>query len=208
LIATKTRFALSGIAVILARCPTNQIRFPIGFTLSSSNFSRPPSGVPEKKRAGHAAAINCPAFLFWPYYEQHDMADRIDNTVNYSIVAGGKGTKNFCARSIAKSDRDTRRPRLAAHLLKTFRIQKITRGAAENFLLEDCPSNVSITVNANCHPSPESHPPCEPVAGSGDPANVWLQTIAKGRLNQPACKTRAALQRIRLLRLGYFIRTI
>src|SRR5438046_173010 len=55
-------------------------------------------GVPEKERATPQRLTV--SISFWPYYKQRDMADHIDNTVNYSIVA--EETKNFV--------RDTRRP--------------------------------------------------------------------------------------------------
>jgi dihydroneopterin aldolase len=42
-------------------------------------------GVPEKERSTRQRLTVSTSF--WPYYEQRDMADEIDNTVNYSIVA-------------------------------------------------------------------------------------------------------------------------
>jgi dihydroneopterin aldolase len=42
-------------------------------------------GVPEKERSTRQRLTV--SISFWPYCEQRDMADEIDNTVNYSIVA-------------------------------------------------------------------------------------------------------------------------
>ena len=69
------------------------------------------------------------------------MADRIDNTVNYSIVA--EETKNF-VRDQSTSLIETLADRLAMHLLKTFRIQKVTV-ELRKFALEDA-KHVSVTV--------------------------------------------------------------
>src|SRR5437762_6009799 len=52
------------------------------------------------------------------------MADKNDNTVNYSIVA--EETKN-CVRDQSTNLIETLADQLATHLLKTFRIQKIDR---------------------------------------------------------------------------------
>src|SRR6266571_1391917 len=78
-------------------------------------------GVPEEERA--APQRLTVSISFWPYYEQRDMADKIDNTVNYSIVA--EETKHF-VRDQSTNLIETLADRLAMHLLKTFRIQKIT----------------------------------------------------------------------------------
>ena len=78
-------------------------------------------GVPEKERATPQRLTV--SISFWPYCEQRDMADKIDNTVNYSIVADE--TKNF-VREQSTNLIETLADRLATHLLKTFRIQKIT----------------------------------------------------------------------------------
>jgi dihydroneopterin aldolase len=78
-------------------------------------------GVPEKERSTpQRLSIS---ISFWPYNAQQDVADKIDNTVNYSIVA--EETKNF-VRLQSTNLIETLADRLAMHLLKTFRIQKIT----------------------------------------------------------------------------------
>jgi FolB domain-containing protein len=48
-------------------------------------------GVPEEERAMPQRLTV--SISFWPYREQRDVADKIDNTVNYSVVA--EETKNF-----------------------------------------------------------------------------------------------------------------
>ena len=96
-------------------------------------------GVPEKERATPQRLTV--SISFWPYYEQRDMADRIDNTVNYSVVA--EETKNF-VRDQSTNLIETLADRLAVHLLKTFRIQKITL-ELRKFPLEDA-RYVSVTV--------------------------------------------------------------
>jgi dihydroneopterin aldolase len=96
-------------------------------------------GVPEKERSTPQRLTV--SISFWPYCEQRDMADRIDNTVNYSIVA--EETKNF-VRDQSTSLIETLADRLAMHLLKTFRIQKVTV-ELRKFPLEDA-KHVSVTV--------------------------------------------------------------
>ena len=96
-------------------------------------------GVPEEERA--APQRLTVSISFWPYYEQRDMADKIDNTVNYSIVA--EETKHF-VRGQSTNLIETLADRLATHLLKTFRIQKITV-ELRKFPLEDA-KHVSVTV--------------------------------------------------------------
>ena len=96
-------------------------------------------GVPEKERSTpQRLTIN---ISFWPYYDPRDMSDKIDNTVNYSIVA--EETKNF-VRDQSTSLIETLADRLATHLLKTFRIQRITV-ELRKYPLEDA-KHVSVTV--------------------------------------------------------------
>src|SRR5207248_5932621 len=96
-------------------------------------------GVPEKERS--APQRLTVSISFWPYYEQRDMADKIDNTVNYSIVA--EETKNF-VRDQSSNLIETLADRLATHLMKTFRIRKITV-ELRKFPLEDA-EHVSVIV--------------------------------------------------------------
>jgi dihydroneopterin aldolase len=96
-------------------------------------------GVPENERSTPQRLTV--SISFWPYYEQREMADKIDNTVNYSIVA--EETKNF-VRNQSTNLIETLADRLAMHLLKTFRIQKITV-ELRKFPLEDA-RHVSVTV--------------------------------------------------------------
>jgi 7,8-dihydroneopterin aldolase/epimerase/oxygenase len=96
-------------------------------------------GVPEKERSTPQRLTV--SISFWPYHEERDVADRIDNTVNYSIVA--EETKNF-VRDQSTNLIETLADRLATHLLKTFPIQKITV-ELRKFPLEDA-KHVSVTV--------------------------------------------------------------
>jgi dihydroneopterin aldolase len=96
-------------------------------------------GVPEKERATPQRLTV--SISFWPYYGERDMADEIDNTVNYSIVA--EEAKNFVS-NLSTNLIETLADRLATHLLKTFRIQKVTV-ELRKFPLEDA-KHVSVTV--------------------------------------------------------------
>jgi 7,8-dihydroneopterin aldolase/epimerase/oxygenase len=96
-------------------------------------------GVPEKERSTPQRLTI--SISFWPYHPQQDVADKIDNTVNYSIVA--EETKNF-VRLQSTNLIETLADRLAMHLLKTFRIQKITV-ELRKFPFEDA-KHVSVTV--------------------------------------------------------------
>jgi len=96
-------------------------------------------GVPEKERSTRQRLTV--SISFWPYHDQRDTGDKIDNTVNYSIVA--EEAKNF-VREQSTSLIETLADRLATHLLKTFRIQKVTV-ELRKFPLEDA-KHVSVTV--------------------------------------------------------------
>ena len=78
---------------------------------------------------------------FWPYKQTHDMADDVEQAVNYSAVA--EETKRF-AREQTVNLIETLADRLAAHLLKTFPIQKVTV-EVRKFALQDA-KYVSATV--------------------------------------------------------------
>jgi 7,8-dihydroneopterin aldolase/epimerase/oxygenase len=60
---------------------------------------------------------------FWTYHEAGDLADKIENAVNYSDVV--EEAKNF-VRDQSVNLIETLADRLAMHLLKHFRIQKVT----------------------------------------------------------------------------------
>jgi len=78
---------------------------------------------------------------FWPYQQTRDLADKIDNAVNYSAVA--EEIKRF-AREQTVNLIETLADRLAAHLLKTFPVQKVTV-EVRKFALQDA-KYVSATV--------------------------------------------------------------
>jgi dihydroneopterin aldolase len=96
-------------------------------------------GVPEKERSTPQRLTV--SISFWPYHEQRDVADKIDNTVNYSIVV--EETKNF-VRDQSTNLIETLADRLATHLLKTFRIQKVIV-ELRKFPLKNA-KHVSVTV--------------------------------------------------------------
>lgn len=81
---------------------------------------------------------------FWPYQQTRDLADKIENAVNYSAVA--EETKRF-AREQTVNLIETLADRLATHLLKTFPIQKVTV-EVRKFALQDA-KYVSATVMRN-----------------------------------------------------------
>src|SRR5215471_7733513 len=60
---------------------------------------------------------------FWPCRKTQDMADKIGQTINYALVADE--TQRF-VRDQSVNLIETLADQLAAHLLKTFPIQKIT----------------------------------------------------------------------------------
>ena len=78
---------------------------------------------------------------FWPYQQTRDLADKIDNAVNYSAVA--EETKRF-TREQTVNLIETLADRLATHLLKTFPMQKVTV-EVRKFALQDA-KYVSATV--------------------------------------------------------------
>ena len=96
-------------------------------------------GVPEQERSNPQRLMV--SISFWPHQEIRDVADNIDQTVNYSVVA--EQTKTFlrdqCVNLI-----ETLADRLAAYLLKTFPIQKVTV-ELRKFPLQDA-KYVSATV--------------------------------------------------------------
>ncbi|PYJ20838.1 MAG: dihydroneopterin aldolase [Verrucomicrobia bacterium] len=96
-------------------------------------------GVPEEERANAQRLIV--NISFWPYQQARDVADTIDLTVNYSAVA--EETKTFVSDQ-SVSLIETLADRLAAHLLKSFPIQKVVI-EVRKFALADA-KYVSSTV--------------------------------------------------------------
>ena len=78
---------------------------------------------------------------FWPYNQTRDMADNVEQAVNYSALA--EETKRF-AREQTVNLIETLADRLATHLLKTFPIQRVTV-EVRKFALQDA-KYVSATV--------------------------------------------------------------
>jgi len=96
-------------------------------------------GVPEEERVTpQRLTIN---ISFWPYQQTRDLADNIHNAVNYSVVADE--TKSF-VRGQSVNLIETLADQVAAHLLKTFPIQKVTV-ELRKFALPDA-KYVSVTV--------------------------------------------------------------
>ena len=96
-------------------------------------------GVPEKERVTPQRLTV--SISFWPYQQTRDVADKIDQTVNYSAVA--EETKRF-VRDQSVNLIETLADRLATHLLKIFPIQKVVV-ELRKFVLEDA-KYVSATV--------------------------------------------------------------
>ena len=96
-------------------------------------------GVPEEERA--APQRLTVSISFWPYHAADDLADKIENAINYSSVV--EETKNF-VRDQPVNLIETLADRLAMHLLKHFRIQKITI-ELRKFPFKDA-QYVSVTV--------------------------------------------------------------
>jgi 7,8-dihydroneopterin aldolase/epimerase/oxygenase len=78
-------------------------------------------GVPEEER--RAPQRLTASISFWPYHEAGDLADKIENAINYSDVV--EETKNF-VRDQSVNLIETLADRLARHLLKNFRMQRVT----------------------------------------------------------------------------------
>jgi len=96
-------------------------------------------GVPEEERVTpQRLTIN---ISIWPYQQTRDLADNIHNAVNYSVVANE--TKSF-VRGQSVNLIETLADQVAAHLLKTFPIQKVTV-EVRKFALPDA-KYVSATV--------------------------------------------------------------
>ena len=96
-------------------------------------------GVPDEERA--APQRLTVSISFWPYHEVGDLADKIENAVNYSAVV--EEAKNF-VRDQSVNLVETLADRLAMHLLKHFRMQKVTI-ELRKFPFEDA-KYVSVTV--------------------------------------------------------------
>jgi dihydroneopterin aldolase len=96
-------------------------------------------GAPEVERA--APQRLTVSISFWPYQQTPDLADKIDQTVNYSAVA--EETKSF-VRDQSVNLIETLADRLATHLLKTFPIHRVVIDLRK-FPLEDA-RYVSATV--------------------------------------------------------------
>jgi 7,8-dihydroneopterin aldolase/epimerase/oxygenase len=96
-------------------------------------------GVPEEERTNPQKLTV--SISFWPYKQTGDVADHIEQAVNYSTVA--EETKNF-VRDQSVRLVETLAERLASHLLKTFPIQKVTI-ELRKFALQDA-EYVSVTV--------------------------------------------------------------
>jgi dihydroneopterin aldolase len=78
-------------------------------------------GVPKKERANPQRLTV--SISLWPYEKMGDLADDIEQTVNYSAVA--EETKHFVSDQSLNLI-ETLADRLAIHLLKIFPIQKVT----------------------------------------------------------------------------------
>ena len=101
-------------------------------------------GVPEEERG--APQRLTASISFWPYHEAGDLADKIENAVNYSDVV--EEAKNFvCDQSVNLIE--TLADRLALHLLKHFRIQKVTIELRKFPFADEKYVSVTITRSAS-----------------------------------------------------------
>jgi FolB domain-containing protein len=96
-------------------------------------------GVPEEERANPQKLTV--SISLWPYQKTSGLSDNIEQTVDYSAVA--EETRNFL-RDHSLNLIETLADRLAAHLLKSFPIQKVTI-EVRKFPLSDA-KYVSATV--------------------------------------------------------------
>jgi len=96
-------------------------------------------GVPDEER--DAPQRLTATISFWPYHEAGDLADKIENAVNYSAVVDE--TKSFVRDQSVKLI-ETLADRLATHLLKNFRMQRVTI-ELRKFPFEDA-KYVSVTL--------------------------------------------------------------
>ena len=96
-------------------------------------------GVPDEER--RAPQRLTASISFWPYHEAGDLADKIENAVNYSAVV--EEAKTF-VRDQSVNLLETLADRLAMFLLKRFRMQKVTI-ELRKFPFEDA-KYVSVTV--------------------------------------------------------------
>ncbi len=96
-------------------------------------------GVPKEERA--APQRLTVSVSFWPYQQTRDLGDNIQNAVNYSAVA--EEIKSFVSDQ-STSLVETLAHQLAAHLLKTFPVRKVTV-EVRKFALENA-NYVSVIV--------------------------------------------------------------
>ena len=96
-------------------------------------------GVPAEERANPQKLTV--SISLWPYQKASDLIDNIEQTVDYSAVA--EETRNFL-RDQSMNLIETLADGLAAHLLKSFPIQKVTI-EVRKFPLSDA-KYVSATV--------------------------------------------------------------
>ena len=96
-------------------------------------------GVPDEERATPQRLTV--SISFWPDHEAGDLADKIEKAVDYSTVADE--TRSF-VRDQSVNLIETLADRLAMHLLKYFRMQKVTI-ELRKFPFEDA-KYVSVTV--------------------------------------------------------------
>jgi len=96
-------------------------------------------GVSEEERG--APQRLTVSISFWPYRQTRDLDDNIHHTIDYTMVADK--TKRF-VRDQSTGLVETLAHQLAAHLLKSFPMQKVTV-EVRKFPLQDA-KHVSVTV--------------------------------------------------------------
>ena len=96
-------------------------------------------GVPEEERVNPQRLTV--SITLWPRHDARDLGDNIDKTINYSAVA--EEVKNF-VRDQSVNLIETLADRLAMHLLKNFRMERVTI-ELRKFPFEDA-KYVSLTI--------------------------------------------------------------
>ena len=101
-------------------------------------------GVLEHERKGLQRLTV--SISFWPYEQTQDLADNVMKAINYSAVA--EETKRF-AREQTFNLIETLADRLAAHLLKTFPVQRVTI-ELRKFALQDAKYVCATVTRTAC----------------------------------------------------------
>jgi dihydroneopterin aldolase len=101
-------------------------------------------GVPQTERARRQRLVL--NITLWPARDLRDLQDRIAQTVDYSALC--RGAKDFLSRQSPKL-LETLANDLAAHLLRKFRVRKISVEIRKFVLKDAAYASVTVTRNAS-----------------------------------------------------------